>query len=160
MLMKIRRASLDDLDNIESLWWEMMEFHVSLDNYFTLKPEAGIHHEKYMTGLIKDEETRVFVADGDGQLLGYIVAGVSDYPPIYLLKNHGHIGAISVTASARRLGIGTKLLDAALDWFRTQGLQRVECGVAVENPVSRAFWEEMGFRGFMANYVLDLNIFQ
>ena len=52
LIMNIRRASLDDLDNIESLWREMMDFHASLNDYFTLIPEAGIHHEKYMTGLI------------------------------------------------------------------------------------------------------------
>jgi ribosomal protein S18 acetylase RimI-like enzyme len=138
----------------------MMEFHASLDDYFTLIPEAGVHHEEYMTRLIKDEDTRVFVAEHDGQLLGYLVAGVNEYPPIYLHKNYGHIGAISVTASARRMGIGTKLLDAALDWFLAKGLQRVECGVAIENPVSQAFWKGREFRGFMEKHVLDLSKFE
>ena len=34
--MDIRRAALADLDAIESLWREMMDFHITLDDYFHL----------------------------------------------------------------------------------------------------------------------------
>jgi phosphinothricin acetyltransferase len=154
--MQIRQASLDDLDAIEFLWREMMDFHIAIDDYFTLIPEAETNHRTYMTDLLQDESKRVFVADDAGNILGYLVAEVNTYPPIFVHKNYGHIGAISVSDSARRQGLGRKLLEAALDWFREQNLRRVECGVAVNNPVSQGFWEAMGFRGIIEHRVLDL----
>ena len=154
--MQIRMATLADLDSIESLWREMMDFHVVLDDYFTLAPEADTNHREYMAGLIQDEAKRVFIAEDDGLLLGYLMAEVCNYPPIYVHKSYGHIGAISVTESARRRGVGRQLLEIALEWFREQKLQRVECGVAVENLVSQAFWKGLGFRDFVETHVLEL----
>jgi ribosomal protein S18 acetylase RimI-like enzyme len=154
--MQIRRAILTDLDAVEALWLEMALFHQNIDPYFTIIHEAEANHRTYMTGLLQDDAKRIFVADDSERLLGYLMAEVNAYPPIYVHQNYGHIGAISVTASARRQGIGHQLLVAALDWFRTQGLLRVECAVAVENPVSQRFWKGQGFRGFMEIHVLDM----
>jgi len=154
--MQIRQATLEDIDAIESLWKEMAIFHQKIDSYFTIIPEAEVNHRTYMTGLLQDNYIRIYVADDAGGLLGYLKAEVKAYPPIYVHKNYGHIGAISVTASARSKGVGRKLLSVALEWFREQGLQRVECGVAVENPLSQGFWKGMGFRGFMETHVLNI----
>ena len=109
-----------------------------------------------MIDLLQDESKRVFVAEHSVGLLGYLVADVKSYPPVYTHKYYGHIGAISVTASARRKGIGKMLLNQSLKWFREQKLQRVECEVAVLNNLSKAFWNGMGFRGFMEIKVLEL----
>lgn len=154
--MQIRQATLEDIDGIESLWKEMAVFHQKIDSYFTLIPEAEANHRTYMTGLLQDDSKRIFVADDAGQIIGFLKAEINAYPPIYLYKNYGHIGAISVTASARRKRVGRCLLDTALDWFREQDLQRVECSVAVENSVSQGFWKGVGFRGFMETHVLNL----
>ena len=154
--MNIRRATLADLDAIELLWREMMDFHIAIDDYFIMVPEADTNHREYMTGLLQNEAKCIIVADDNGQIIGYLMAEINDYPPIYLQKQYGHISAISVTASAQREGIGHQLLDAALDWFRGQGVKRVECAVAVENPVSQRFWKGLGFRGIMETHVLEL----
>jgi ribosomal protein S18 acetylase RimI-like enzyme len=111
--MQIRQAALADLDGIESLWREMMDFHIACDDYFTMGLEAASNHRQYITGLLQDQSKRIFVAAEDNQLLGYLMAEINAYPPIYLHQNYGHIGAVSVTESARRRGIGRKLLNAA-----------------------------------------------
>ena len=154
--MQIRRATLADLDPIEALWREMMDFHAAFDDHFTLSSQADANHRIHMTNLLQDESKRIFVADDGDQLLGYLMAEIKTYPPIYLVQKYGYIGTISVTESARRTGIGSKLLNAALDWFRDNDLQRVECAVAVENPVSRGFWKGVGFREIKETLFLDL----
>lgn len=154
--MEIRCATPSDLDAIEFLWREMMEFHIAYDDYFDLALEADANHRDYMAGLFQDEKKRIFVADDGNEILGYLMAEINSYPPIYLHQNYGHIGAISVTQSARRKGVGNQLLAAALEWFRENNLQRVECAVAVENPLSQGFWKGMGFRSIMETLMLEL----
>jgi ribosomal protein S18 acetylase RimI-like enzyme len=154
--MNIRQATLKDINAIEILWKEMATLHQEIDSYFMLIPEAEESHRSYMVSLIKDGSKRVFVAEKFGSLLGYLVADVKDYPPIYRYKRYGHISGISVSTADRRKGVGRKLLGAALEWFQTMGLKRVECGVAVNNHLSQGFWKEMGFRAYMEKHVLDL----
>jgi len=64
--MQIRRATLNDLDAIETLWQEMVDFHLALDDYYSLAPEAHTNHREYMVGLIQDETRRIFVAEDNG----------------------------------------------------------------------------------------------
>jgi ribosomal protein S18 acetylase RimI-like enzyme len=154
--MQIRRANHTDLDSIEALWREMMDFHAEFDDYFRTNPDADANHRVYMMGLILDENKRIFVADDGSQLLGYLMAQINEYPPIYKYQRYGHIAAVSVTASARRRGIGSQLLNAALGWFREKSLRRVECTVAVKNPASQTFWKGVGFRGYLETHVLEL----
>ena len=154
--MKIRQAEPDDLDAIEDIWKELMRLHGRVDEYFRISPTAEANHRDYATLLIEDKTRRVLVADYDGRLLGYVVAEIVAYPPIYRRDRYGHIGAIAVAESARRIGIGRQLLDAALDWFREQGLERAECEVAVRNEISRSFWAEAGFRSVVETMVFDL----
>ena len=90
------------------------------------------------------------------RLIGYLMAEINTYPPIYLRQNYGHIDAISVTRLAQRRGVGRQLLEIVLDWFREQGLERVECSVAVENPVLQGFWKKTGFRGLLETDVMGL----
>ncbi len=42
--MEVRTASLKDLDAIESLWKEMMLFHIALDETVPVIPEAEAIH--------------------------------------------------------------------------------------------------------------------
>ena len=153
--MPIRTANLQDLDAIEALWKEMMRFHAALDPYFVTIPEADVAHRSYMATLLQDETKHVFVAD-DGQILGYLVMMIQDYPPIYEVQKFAEISAISVTAAARRQGVGRQLVEAVLNFCRENGIQRVECSVAVANSVSQGFWKGSGFRGVLERCVLDL----
>jgi len=154
--MQIRRAISTDLDPIEKLWKEMMLIHAEFDDYFITTINAEDSHRSFMSNLIGDGGKRVFVAEKDGKLLGYIVVMIEDYPPIYNHKRFAEISAISVAESERRHGIGRKLLGAALDWCRSQGINRVECAVAVQNPVSQGFWKGVGFRSYMERCVMEL----
>lgn len=145
--MEIRTANLEDLGAIEILWKEMMLFHIARDDYFTMVPEAEDIHREYMKRILCDGEKHVLVADDSGIVLGYIVMELCNKPPIYPNVEYVEIQAISVSASARRKGIGRKLVEAVTTWCRNQDITQVECGVAVNNPVSRAFWKQMGFQG-------------
>ena len=154
--MPIRKAIHADIDALERLWREMMQFHWERDPYFTIAEDAEVNHRLYMESLIEGEDTLVLVCEDDGEVLGNIIAHIRAYPPIYLHKKFVEISEISVTASQRRNGLGGRLLEHILDWAREQGIKRVECMVALENPVSQGFWKGNGFRAVTETCVLEL----
>jgi len=53
------------------------------------------------------------VADDDGKIVGYVLAKMEDENPEEKAAVHGHITSISVLRSHRKLGLATKLMQAA-----------------------------------------------
>jgi GNAT superfamily N-acetyltransferase len=54
-----------------------------------------------------------------------------------------------VTSKHRRKGIGTKLLQEALEWFKSLGLERIELSIVPANIESSSFWKKHGFQDYM-----------
>mmetsp|Transcript_22959 Transcript_22959/g.3782 ORF Transcript_22959/g.3782 Transcript_22959/m.3782 type:complete len:103 (-) Transcript_22959:230-538(-) len=53
------------------------------------------------------------VAEDNGKIVGYVLSKMDDETPNEEVDNHGHITSISVLRSHRKLGIATKLMQAA-----------------------------------------------
>ncbi|KAL5599013.1 hypothetical protein BROUX41_003669 [Berkeleyomyces rouxiae] len=91
--------------------------------------------------------------DADGNIIGYIMGKVEESPAAYkntehYLPWHGHITALTVAPSARRLGIGkilTDQLERAADdndaWF-------VDLFVRKSNTRAIRFYESLGYSIF------------
>jgi len=156
--MLVRLATSADLDAIVQLWQGLMDFHQNLDECFTLSADAVSNYQGYAADSIQDDRKQILVcADGD-TVVGYVWAEIHEYPPVYQHKRHAEIVEISITKSARRQGVGQRLLDHALAWAKEQGVSRAGCEVAVQNPVSQGFWKKNEFRGYMERCVFELKV--
>lgn len=97
---------------------------------------------------------RAWVAAQDGRVVGQIWLQVlSKLPnPADEREHHAYISNVYVTPSARG-GAGTRLLETALDWARTNGIDRV---VLWPTARSRTMYERHGFRA--TGDVLELTL--
>jgi [ribosomal protein S18]-alanine N-acetyltransferase len=57
----------------------------------------------------------------------------------------GHIVTIDVVESRRRAGIGSRLMDAAEEWAREQGLESISLETAEDNSVAQKFYEARAY---------------
>ena len=95
---------------------------------------------------------RAWVATENGRIVGQIWLQVlSKLPnPADERERHAYISNVYVTPSARG-GVGTRLLRTALDWARSNAIDRVVLWPTVR---SRTMYERYGFRA--AGDVLEL----
>jgi ribosomal protein S18 acetylase RimI-like enzyme len=145
----IRKAVQADIPAIVELWKEFMDFHKERDSFFS---RSAIGHEKFAefcTGQITNESSYVLVAESDDQVIGYCLATISKYPPVYNLVEYGQIMDLAITNKYRRSGIGKALVNAAQCWFSAHNVNRLEARVAVSNEISTAFWRKMGFMPYI-----------
>jgi len=147
--IRVRRAELGDLEVILDLWQEMMDYHALLDLRFRPTQNARSHFRTTLKEWMADDTQRVFVATDDGRIVGYTIGRIVENPPIMELRYLGHVSDICVALEWRRRGIGRMLFAALCRWFHQQGLPVVQLSVAAQNPVSQAFWREMGFQDYM-----------
>lgn len=74
--------------------------------------------------------------DGGGAIQGFLVAHSGSI---------GHIITIDVVASARRTGVGSRLLQAAEDRLRASGSKAVGLETAVDNVSALSFYKRHGY---------------
>ena len=84
--------------------------------------------------------TLVAEGEADGKpnsVLGFIVAEAR--------RRSGHIITIDVVAEARRLGVGSALLQSAEDQLRDAGARTVALETAVNNEAAIRFYKQKGY---------------
>lgn len=154
--ISIRTGTSHDLDAVIELWKELMDFHAALDPLFMMCPEGPDNFRKHLLESLESGDAVVFVAVSDNRTVGYLKAEIACYPPVFVRKRYGAISDVAVTADHRRMGTGEMLVAKALDWFRDRGLDRAEMRLSNFNPVSRAFWEKIGFQPYVTTLFRDL----
>ncbi|NLC79150.1 MAG: GNAT family N-acetyltransferase [Ruminococcaceae bacterium] len=89
--------------------------------------------EKYLK---RNPET-CFVYEEAGEIAGAILAGHDG--------RRGYICHTAVREENRNRGIGTALVNAALDALRREGINKVALVVFERNEIGNGFWERRGF---------------
>jgi len=90
------------------------------------------------------ERTAVLIAESTGgRRLGFISLKVR---PDVTGTDRAHVADLAVAADARRLGVGSALMEAAEEWARGQGLATISLEAWSTNERALAFYRELGFR--------------
>jgi RimJ/RimL family protein N-acetyltransferase len=97
---------------------------------------------RYLKALRRYPHAAVFVAErGDGTLVGRLSIGRDPHPASTHVADVG----LMVAADARRQGVGTAMLQAAMEWARSAGVRKIELHVFPWNEAAIKLYEELGF---------------
>ena len=97
---------------------------------------------RFLKALRRYPHAAVFVAEReDGTLVGRLSVGRDPHPASAHVADVG----LMVAFDARRQGVGTALLRAAVDWAREAGIRKLELHVFPWNEAAIALYEAFGF---------------
>jgi RimJ/RimL family protein N-acetyltransferase len=97
---------------------------------------------RYLKALRRYAHAAVFVAeDENGTLVGRLSVGRDPHPA----SSHVADVGLMVARGARRQGVGTALLQAAVEWAREAGVRKLELHVFPWNEAGIALYEAFGF---------------
>lgn len=101
----------------------------------------------YILGLIADENAALFVAEADGQLVGYVKVLLADTPavPIFVPRRYAIVDNLVVNPEFQRVGIGRALMERAGQWAVARGASAIELSVYEFNQTALAFYRSLGF---------------
>ncbi len=145
----VRPAEVKDLDRVAALWTAITDHHRKIDPLFTMRPDADDLLRDLLGAMQRDPDTLILVYDEAGDLPGMLIVRIDQSPPILCETERAEITDLGVRESERRRGIANLLLDAALDWIRASGVERVEVHVADGNLEGQGFWRARGFSDLM-----------
>lgn len=147
-MIKIIKAEEHHIPAICNLWLEFVRYTEDIQPFFVVNESSKADFEKdYLRPRMEPERNLVLVAmDGD-RMVGYLHGEVRDVPHFI----HGQIGYIQhlfVTEAYRRRGIGEKLYNEIIKWFRSRDIKMVHLDALVRNKVANSFWRKHGYRDY------------
>ena len=137
--MLIRVMTADDYDSVAKLWTSSSGIGVNPD-------DSKENISKYL----QRNPNTSFVAVENSEIVGAILAGHDGY--------RGFIHHTAVSSSHRGMGIGTKLVNAAVDAIRNEGINKIVLVAFKTNTLGNSFWEKRGFSIREDLYYRDLRI--
>ncbi len=134
MSYSIRRATPEDkpewLRMRQGLWPEAPLDYLSLD----------------LDDLLNDADAGIFVAsDSQGQLIGFVEAGLRDYGEGCETSPVGYIEAWYVDPHVRGQKLGRDLVHAAEQWAREKGCTEMASDTWLENEASIEAHKKLGY---------------
>jgi GNAT superfamily N-acetyltransferase len=156
--LTIRRAVEADLPALGRLGAELMRVHVTFDPLRFMDP--GVDPESgyawFLGTQIHDDEVAIFVAEVEGVPVGYVYAGLEPQSWKELRDAAGFVHDIVVDGGARRSGVASALMDAALSWLKSRGAPRAILWTAEPNHPAQQLFGRMGFRRTMVEMTREL----
>ncbi|MEH1815113.1 MAG: GNAT family N-acetyltransferase [Nostoc sp.] len=147
--MRIEPYEDSHLDAIKSLsiraWtpvFDSLEKVMDLDVYRSFYPDWRVSQLHAVEGVCTAADTKVWVAIDSSSILGFVAV------KLHHESSMGEIYMVAVDPDYQRQGIGTALMEFALDWMQVTGMSvaMVETGGDPGHAPARCTYEKLGFR--------------
>ena len=157
-IIALRRAESRDIPALGRLGASLMRIHHGFNERRFMSPgenpEAG--YGAYLGSQLDNPEMLLLVAERQDVIVGYVWAAIEPESYKELRARAGFIHDILVTDDARGGGAGARLIEAAVDWLREQGMPRVLLWTAAPNEKARKLFEAHGFSATMIEMTREL----
>jgi ribosomal protein S18 acetylase RimI-like enzyme len=157
-MFTIRRAVASDAAALGRLGGLLLRTHYEFDRQRFMAPgddpESG--YASFLRWQMQEEDVAIFVAEQDGQVAGYVYAGLEPQSWKELRDAAGFIHDVIVDAAGRRTGMATALVEAAAQWLKQRGAPRVLLWTASPNDGAQRLFERLGFRRTMIEMTREL----
>lgn len=155
--MHIRPATIEDYPVLAVIGRESQALHHQAHPTLFQSDSEGFTRE-HVRDMLSGELTAIYVAEDEGQLLGYAFMRAELRTEIELFRPHvvAEITDIAVTTRMRSKGIGQQLFATARVWAREQGAERLELVVWDFNTRALDFYQRQGMRTLTRTMSLSL----
>ncbi len=144
--MQIRKALDKDADKILALLAQVEHIHyLGRPDIFRLNGTKFTAEE--LRELMRDESRPIFVAEEDGEVVGYTFCIINEVKDSTMLLDAKtlHLEDVCVDESKRDLGVGGRLMEFAKSYAKEIGCVRIDLDVWEFNDGARRFYEKYGF---------------
>jgi diamine N-acetyltransferase len=147
MAPAIRRATPEDASVLATLGARtFMESFGQLYSDEDLQAFLDESHTAAAYGqVLGDARYALWLAEADGQAIGYAMAGPCGLPHAEVAPGDGELKRLYMLASAQGGGTGARLFEQALEWLEHDGPRTLWISVWSENYGAQRFYARYGF---------------
>ena len=145
--LNIRRANENDMPVINKLLYEVRKVH-SDARPDLFKPGTKKYNDDELRNIISDDATPIFVAESEGNVLGYAFCVHKQFLDDNILTDIKtlYIDDLCVEEKARGKHIGKALYDYVVNYAREHGYYNVTLNVWADNKKALKFYEKLDLK--------------
>jgi ribosomal protein S18 acetylase RimI-like enzyme len=146
--MDLYRAEPSDAEElVEDLWLPLAKEMEQVSDYNELA-EGDVRERSvdYRRERLSEEGYTSFILSVEGEKAGFVTVHEREHPPVFAKGTSGEISELYVREEFRRKGYAGKLIEKAVEWCRSRGLEAVELSVDRDNEKAMKLYRENGFR--------------
>jgi GNAT superfamily N-acetyltransferase len=159
---RIESIGVASLDRVKPLWLAMVAHHRAVSDLKVREPgETWRRRRAEYAAWLESGDAFILLAvpEGGGDAEGYAAVRVhrATSPTFDLGERVGDLESLAVAEPARGTGVGTKLIAAARERLRADGVEHWLVSVVDANPDARRLYEREGFRPFFSSLVAPID---
>ncbi len=147
-IRKYRQSDLEILKTITAVCFDGVSIDQNIEQRFG--PVAATDWQwrktRHIDADVAANADGIFVACAGSETVGYITTRVD------VEAKMGGIPNYAVLPSFQQQGIGKRLVEAALDYFRSSGMECVRIETLEQNEVGKHFYPKLGFELVATQY--------
>lgn len=145
---------LDDIPVLRSLHADLHKDNFAYDTLLDLNWPLDDRGLKYFTEVIEESSSLLYLAEIDGDVVGYLAGGHKDIN--YRKTKMAEIYSMTVRPSHQSQGIGEQLVSAFSAWAREHGYGKVYVNVYFANERGIKFYKKCGLQPIDLSLEMDV----
>lgn len=147
--MNIRKATVNDFENVKKIRTEFFLLEASTDR--RIDPNYVKRGLPIAIGKgLRNKNELYLLAEKDDEIIGFAASEIISNPTwAYVHKKQGHLFNLYVLPEYQGKGIGKKLVEKTLAWFKERKVKDLKILVYAENTGAKKLYEKYGFTEYM-----------
>ncbi len=146
MDIQIRKAQIEDVNEIISLNQQLFDYDSKFDN--TLDKTWPQKNKDYFEKSITDDNFLAFVAVADDKIMGYLIGSITKAEDYRNIKDIAELENMFILSNHRKKGIGTLLVNKFVDWAKEKGMKRIKVFASADNQLAINFYKKNYFKDY------------
>ena len=149
MKINIRQVEKEEIKKLADMWYELASMHENIMEGYELAEDPKQAWIQFLEKGTEKEGMVTFVAEKEGEIVGFVSAVLRRRPPFFSKRDIGLILDLFLKEEYRGKGIGTTLVSAAEKWIKNNGVDIAVLTVSPVNEKALNFWEELGYDTYL-----------
>ncbi|MFO7792296.1 MAG: GNAT family N-acetyltransferase [Candidatus Saliniplasma sp.] len=149
MKLNIRQVRKYEINDLADMWYELASMHEDIMEGYELSDDPKISWTSFIKEGMEKEGMVTFVAEKDGEIVGFVNTVLRQRPPFFKKRDIGLILDLFVKEEERGKGIGSTLVGAAESWIKNRGVNLAILTVSPVNQTALDFWNERGYATYL-----------
>lgn len=156
--MEVRKAKIEDIEQIVELWKELVSFHKNFGEYWAIDRTKNTENvfREWAKKRIEGKDSTILVTADENKIVGFLLGFIKKRPPVLKVKKVAYISDCVVYKEYRKKGITREMVKEFIKWAKKKKVKWVELQTSSKNEIGIKAWKKIGFEKYAEDMIIKI----